>query len=201
LRQHRRGARRGVESIGGRSPRAGQNLPPSQCVQFAPVLTLLCSRRAVCFGRRSAGSRHERPSAVVPPSLPRPPLQAFGFRCREPRSRFTSVISERASREVPGSGAPALPSALGLEALASALAIARDDGVSAAGRRWKPASAVMATLLEIQVPRRGQSLPVQSHPRGSNRVGERGRANEELSGSPGQGPCASSGDAFRIGSG
>jgi hypothetical protein len=48
-----------------------------------------------------------------------------------PPSRLTSFISELASHEVPGFGAPALPSALGLEAIASALAIARDHGVSA----------------------------------------------------------------------
>jgi len=50
---------------------------------------------------------------------------------RELVKRLSSLISELASHEVPGFGAPALPSALGLEALASALAVARDQGVSA----------------------------------------------------------------------
>ena len=132
---------------------------------------------------------------LLPPSHPRSrrltlalPLQAFEL--RPPRALLSRVLPPSSPSSppmrCPGFGAPALPSGLGLEALASALAIARDDGVSASGRRWPPCLRCRGNLLACQVPRRGH-LPEQRHPRGSNRVGEEGRANEELSESPGQG--------------
>lgn len=73
-------------------------------------------------------------------------LHALGL--RPPRalaSRMASLISELAFHEVPGFGAPALPPGLGLEALASALAIARDHGVSHRPAVAIPASAATAT--------------------------------------------------------
>jgi hypothetical protein len=97
---------------------------------------------------------------------------------------LASFISELASHEVPGFVAPALPSLLGLEVLASALAIARDHGVSASGRRWRSCLRRLGNLLAYQVPRRGHLYPYKRHPRGSNRVGEERRVNGELSGSP-----------------
>jgi hypothetical protein len=86
---------------------------------------------------------------------------ALGLRRLEPPVvRLASFISELASHEVPGFGAAALPSALGLEALASAVAIARDGGVFASGPAVAIlASAATATLLAIQVPRRGHLYP------------------------------------------
>jgi len=63
---------------------------------------------------------------------------------------MASFISELASHEVPEFGAPALPSSLGLEALASALAIARDHGVSTSGRRWRSCRRRHGNLLAIK---------------------------------------------------
>jgi hypothetical protein len=112
-------------------------VPLSVGVQFVPILTSFARRS----GMFPAGVGWDR----MPPSrsrlrrlTPALLLQALGLRPPRPlRSRMASFISELASHEVPGFGAPALPSVLGLEALASASAIARDHGVSASGRRWR----------------------------------------------------------------
>jgi len=104
-------------------------------VRHGPVFT--------SFARRAGMLRQAFGRDRIPPSRPRSRrltlallLQALGLRPpRAFRSRMASFISELASHEVPGFGAPALPSALGPEALAPALAIARDHGVSASGRR------------------------------------------------------------------
>jgi hypothetical protein len=96
----------------------------SSCRSSPPLLAT-----QACSGRRSTGSHPPKPSAFAPPH---PRAASAGVRSPSasgPPSRLTSFISELASNEVPGFGAPALPSALGLEALAPALAIARDDGV------------------------------------------------------------------------
>jgi hypothetical protein len=77
---------------------------------------------------------------------------------------MSSFISELASHEVPGFGAPALPSSLGLEALASALAIARGHGVSASGQRWQTCLRRHGNLLASQVPRRGRLYPYKGTP-------------------------------------
>jgi hypothetical protein len=159
----------------------GCNLPHTVGVQFVPVLT--------SFARRA---RHA-PAAVgrdrTPPSRPRSrrlaralPLLALGLRPpRASRSRLASFISELASHEVPGLGAPALPSALGLEALASALAIREGPR----RLRIRPAVAILPPppRQPAGVPSADTrpSLPVQRHPRGSNRVGEEGRVIGELS--------------------
>jgi hypothetical protein len=183
-----------------RAKARGRDLPPSEDVQFVPVLTSSARRAGVL---RQAFGRDR-----IPPSHPRsrrltlaPPLLGLGLRPASLPVRLVSFISELASHEVPGFGAPVLPSVLGLEALAPALAIARDHGVSASGHRWR------TCLRRHDIPagessaETWPSLPVQRHPRGSNRVGEEGRANEELSGIAGQEACATSGGAFRIGPG
>jgi hypothetical protein len=174
-------------TVRARAKARGRNLPLqrmfSSC-RFSPPLLAA----PACSGRRRPGPASAKPSALAPRHPPRCFLQAFGLNSPLAlRSRLSSFISELASHEVPGFGAPALPSALGLEALAPALAIARDDGVF----RIRPA---VASLPPPPRQPAGESraetwppLPVQRHPRGSNRVGEEGRASEELSESPGQG--------------
>jgi hypothetical protein len=151
------------------------------------------------FARRAGLLRQASGRDRIPPSRPRSrrltlalPLLALELRPpRALRSRLASFISELASHEVPGFGAPALPSALGLKALASALAIARDHGVSASGRRWRACLRRQRQPAGESLAETRLSLLVQRHPRGSNRVGEEGRVNEELSKSPGQGLCDS----------
>jgi len=133
------------------------------------------------FGRIAYGTA-VRGWAALPPATS---LQGFGSRCREPRSRFDSVVSERASHEVPGFGSPALPSALGLKALAPASAIARDHGVF----RIRPAVAILPPpprqpCWRTKCRDAAISTPTKA-PEGGNRVGEEGRVNEELSGSAG----------------
>ncbi len=87
------------------------------------------------------------------------------------------------SREVPGFGAPALPSALDLESLALAMPVAEVAVAILPAPPRHPAGEPSAEPWS--------SLPVQRHLRGSNPVGEEGRVNEELSESPGQGAlCA-----------
>jgi hypothetical protein len=105
---------------------------------------------------------------------------------------LSSFISELASHEVPGFGAPALPSALGLEALASALTMQ--------GPRRLHIRPAVANLPSSPRQPAGwssaetwPSLPVQRHPRGPNRVGEEERADGELSGSPDGGQSGTDG--------
>jgi len=66
---------------------------------------------------------------------------------------MASFISELASLEVPGFGAPALPSALGLEALAFAWRLRGTTASPPPTGGGDPASAATATLLANQVPR------------------------------------------------
>ena len=73
---------------------------------------------------------------------------------------LASFISELASHEVPGFWAPALPSALVLEPLASALAITRDDGASASGRRWRSCLRRHGSLLGIKC--RNVAIPTRT---------------------------------------
>ena len=145
---------------------------------------LLCSPRRHAPAGVRPGSRPAKPSAFAPPH-PRATSAALGLRPpRALRLHLASLISELASHEVPGFGAAALPSALGLEALAAALAIARDRGVSASGQRWRTCLRRRGNPAGVASAETRPSLPVQRHPRGSNRVGEEGRVNEEISGSP-----------------
>ena len=147
---------------------------------------LLCSPRR----RAPAGVGRDR----IPPSRSpsrrltlAPPLLALGLRPpRALRSRLAFLISELASHEVPGFGAPALPSALGLEALASALAIARGHGVSASGGRWRTCLRRHGNLLACQVPRRGHLYPYKGT-RGARIVSaRRGELMRSFRGAQGQ---------------
>ena len=139
--------------------RAASNLPLqrmfSSC-RFSPPLPAA----PACSGRRSAGIACRRAFRVGAALTLALLLHTLGL--RPPRalpSRMASLISELASHEVPGLGAPVLPPALGLEALASALAIARDHGVSASGRRWRTCLRRHGNLLANQLPRRGHLYP------------------------------------------
>ena len=165
-------------------------------VQFVPVLTSF-ARRAGMPRQAFGGNRIPAKPSVVAPSHPH--AASACVRLRPPRvlpSRMASLISELASHEVPGFGAPALPSALGLEALAqhwrlrgtTASPPPTGGGDPDLSRHGNPASESSAETWP--------SPPLQRHPRGSNRVGEEGRAYEELLGSLGQGVCATSGEAF-----
>jgi hypothetical protein len=113
-----------------------------------------------CSGRRRPGPAPAKPSAIAPPH---PRAASAGARLPSavspPVVLLASFISELASHEVPGFGAPALPSGLGLEALAPAVAIARDHGVSASGWRWRSCLRRHGKLLANQVPRRGHLHP------------------------------------------
>jgi hypothetical protein len=110
----------------------GRSRAPRQGVRPQPVAFRGCSVRAgahlLCSPLRHAPAGIGRDR--IPRSRPRSrrltlalPLQAFGLRRREPPVVLCLLLSELASHEVPGLGAPALLSALGLEDLASALAI------------------------------------------------------------------------------
>ena len=132
------------------------------------------------------GSHRATPSAFAPPH---PHAASAGVRSPSasgPPSRLTSFISELASHEVPEFGAQARPSTLGLEALASALAIARDNCVSVSGRRWRFLPPPPRQPAGVPSSETWPSLPVQRHPRGSNRVALKGRVIGGLSGRGGQ---------------
>jgi hypothetical protein len=177
-----------------RAKERGRNLPPSKGVQFVPVLTSF-ARRSGMLRQASAGIASRRAVRVRAASPSRCVLRAFGPRPpRALRSRFASFISELASHEVPGFGAPALPSALGLEALAPALAIARGHGVSASGRRCRSCLRRHGNPAGVPSAETRPSLPVQRHPRGSNRVGEEGRVIGESSATAGQEASRGSGE-------
>ena len=125
-----------------------------------PVLTSF-ARRAGMPGRHLAGIAPRRAVRVRGPLHPHAAsCRRSVFTRREPSGRaLSSFISELASHEVPGFGALALPSSLGLEALASASAIARDHGVSASGRQWRSCLRRHGNLLVNQVTRRGHLYP------------------------------------------
>jgi hypothetical protein len=82
--------------------------------------SLPCSPRWHAPAGVGPGSHPAKPSAFAPPHPLRCLHTALGLRPPPALpSRFASFISELASHEVPGFGASALPSALGLEALRS----------------------------------------------------------------------------------
>ena len=174
--------RTGVSSRQGARPQPAASEDVSSCQCSPPLLAA-----PACSGRRQPGSQSRQ--AVCD-------LAASPSRCLCGRSNsisrgssgsaLTSFISELACYEVPGFGAPALPSALGLKALALALAIARGPRrlrIRPAVANLPPPPRQPAGVPSAET---WSSLPVQRHPRGSNRVGEEGRVNEELSGRPGQ---------------
>jgi hypothetical protein len=138
------------------------------------------------LGQSSAGSRTRTAVRRRPCRLPFRDLPSGGrVPIREPRSIFTSVISEGASHEVPGFRAPALPSLSASKPgahLGDRVGPGRPPHPAGGG---DPAFAATATGLACRC-LDAASLPVQRHPRSSNRVGEEGRASEELSGSAGQ---------------
>lgn len=140
-----------------RAKARGRYLPPSVGVQFVPILTSF-ARRADMPRLTSAGIVVRKPSALAR-AYPRAASRRSVFVAMSLRSRMASFISELASLEVPGFGAPALPSAPGLQALAPASAIARDHGVSASGQRWRSCLRRHGKLLASQVPRRGRLYP------------------------------------------
>jgi len=180
------GTTRFLGRSGAHAKARGRNLPPSVDVQFVPVLTSLCRRAGML---RQAFGRDR-----IPPSRPRsrrlhPRAASAGARssrAASPRSRMASFISELASHEVPGFGAPALRRLSASKPLRPPW---RSRGTTASPHPaggGDPVSAAAATCSRTKC-RDVASLPVQRHPRGSNRVGEGGRVNEELSGSPGEG--------------
>jgi hypothetical protein len=156
---------------------------------------LLCSPLRHALAGVWPGSHPAKPFAFAPPH---PRAASAGDRSPSAsslRSRLASFISELASHEVPGFGAPALPSALGLEALAFALAIARDHGVSASGRRWRSCLRRHGNLLVNQVTRRGHLYPYKGT-RGVRIVSaRRGELIGSFRGAQVR-ACATSGDAF-----
>jgi len=82
-------------------------------VQFVPVLTSSARRAGTlrqAFGRDRIAPSHPR-SRRLTLALP---LLALGLRPASHPVRLVSFISELASHEVPGFGAPVLPSVLGL---------------------------------------------------------------------------------------
>jgi hypothetical protein len=124
-----------------------------------PVLTSL-ARRAGMLRQASAGIASQQAVCDRTASPSRCLCRRSVSVRREPlRSRLSSFISELASHEVPGFGAPALPSTLGLKALASALASRGPRRLRIRPAVAIPASAAAATLLAYQVPRRGHLYP------------------------------------------
>ena len=111
----------------------------------------------VCSGRRPGGIAYRQPCAIRAAS----PWRCLCWRSssvrREPSGRAWPPSSPSSPpMRCPGSGAPVLPSVLGLEALASALAIARDQGVSAfRPGGGEPSSSANGNLLASHLPRRG----------------------------------------------
>jgi len=153
-----------------------------------PILTSF-ARRAGLLRQASAGTCSRQAVRVGAASPSRCRCQALRLRPpRALRSRMASFISELASHEVLGFGAPALPPALGLEALASALAIARDHGVSASGRRWRSCLRRHGNLLVNQVTRRGHLYTYKGIRGGRIVSARRGELMRSFWGGLGQGP-------------
>lgn len=174
-----------------RAKARGRNLPPFRGCSVRAGAHLLSSPPGML---RQAFGRDR-----IPPSRPRWRrltlallLQALGLRRREPSGRACPPSSPSSPpMRCPGSGLqrsrrllvskPLRPPWRSRVAAASPHAAGGDDPASAA--TGIPAGESRAETWP--------SPPLQRHPRGSSRVGEEGRVNEELSGGAGQGGCVS----------
>jgi hypothetical protein len=172
----------------GASSRKGARPQPaaSEDVQFVPVLTSFRSPR-----------RHA-PAGVRPGSLPPSRPRSRRLTLALPLLRSVSVRHETSGRALPpsspssppmrcpGSGLQRSRRLSATKSLRPPWRIARDHGVSASGRRWRTCLRRRGIPAGVPSAETRPFLPVQRHSRGSNRVGEEGRVNEELSGSAAQ---------------
>jgi hypothetical protein len=171
----RPGARRGPDDRTAEGRRQDRRAWTLLAARPRPSAFRACPVRTDAHLLRSP-SRHA-PTRVgrdrVPESRPRSRSSTRGDRLRErlasvrlgPSGRsWTSLVSERASHEVPGFGAPALPSALGLVASRS-LWRWQDRGVPHPSGGGDPASAATASCWRTECRDGVIYLPVQRHPR------------------------------------
>jgi hypothetical protein len=156
--QHRRGARRRVESIG-RGPRAGQILPPSQRVQFVPVLSssTLAVRSVSASVQPDRAWTAVRGRAALPPATSpsgvRGPDAASLGRASPPSSPSAPPM------RCPGSG---LQRSRRSRSRSPCAPPRRSRGTTASPHPaggGDPASAARATVLAYQVLRRGRLYP------------------------------------------
>ena len=156
----------------------------SSCRSSPPLPAALA-----CSGRRRPGSHPAKPSALAP-LTPRCSCTRSVFVRRDASGRAWPPSSPSSPpMRCPGSGLQRFRLLLVSKPLRSAVTIARGYGVSASGWRWRSClhrRGIPAGWLSAET---RPSLPVQRHPRGSNRVGEVGRVDEEFSGSAGQRTC------------
>jgi len=157
-----------------------------------------CSVRAgphlLCSPRRHARQSFGRDR--MPPSRPRShrltltlPLQALGLHSPRALGRAWPPSSPSSPpMRCPGSG---LQRSVGSRPRSPCvrLVIARDHGISASDRRWRSCLRRHGNPAGESSAETWPSLPVQRHSRGANRIGEEGRVDGELSGSPDQGLC------------
>jgi len=163
--RHRRGARRGVKSIG-RSPRAAQILPPSQRVQFALVLT------SSALAARSA-SASVRPDRVWDgrPRLGRPPSRDLPSGGSGPDAASLGRASTPSSPSAPHMRCPGsvLQRSRRLSASKPLHPPRRSRGTtasSASGRRWRSCLRRHGNRAGVPSAETRPSLPLQRHPRG-----------------------------------
>jgi hypothetical protein len=164
-----------------RAKARGRDLPPSEDVQFVPVLTSSARLAGVlrqAFGR----DRIRRAIRVRAVSPSRCLCWRLVFVPRAFRCAWSPSSPSSPPMRCPGSGLQCSRRFSASKPLRSPRAIARDHGVSASGRRWRSCLRRQGIPAGESSAETWPSLPVQRHPRGSNRVGEGGRANEELSG-------------------
>jgi hypothetical protein len=150
-----------VDERGRCSPR-GRDHPPSGDVQFVPTLTSFARRARMLRQEltgfpRAARDRAAAPGATVFASAWPPSPSGLSVARWPPRLRACS-------HEMPGFGAPAFPSALGLECLALAPPVV-GVATSHIRPRWRSCLRRRCNLLASQVPRRGHLHYLQRHPR------------------------------------
>jgi hypothetical protein len=170
-----------------RAKARGRNLPLqrmfSSCRCSPPLLAA-----PACSGRRSAGIASRQAVRVRAASPSRYLCRTLGLVRHEPSGRALPPSSPSSPpMRCPGGGSsgPA-----GSWPGSPCVRLGDRDGPRRL--RIRPAVANLPPLprqpARVPSAETRPSLPVQRHPRGSNRVGEERRANEELSESPGQGP-------------
>ena len=164
----------------------GRDPPPSEDVQFVPMLTSF-ARPAGMLRQAFGPDRLPQTVRGRAASLSRPLPGRSGIRSpRAFRLRLASFSPSAPPNEVPGVRGSCAPVGSRLRALSPAGCRGRSAASAHLAGGSDPASALHGIRAGESSAETWPSPPVQRHPRGSNRVGGEGRVIGELSESAGQ---------------
>jgi len=202
------GARRGPDDRTAEGRRQGRRAWTSLAARPRPSAFRGCPVRADAHLLRSPSPHAPARVDRLPASRPRSRSSSRGDRLRErwapvPLGPFGRAVASSSPSappmKCPGSGLQ--PSRrLGFKALRS---LRRSQGSRrpTSGRRWRSCLRRRGNLLASQVPRRGHLHYLQRHPRARTLSLRKGDSLGSFRGPQLRTLCATSGDAFRIGSG